>query len=249
MGARPLAFTLALTLPAAEPAWLAQFSEGLAAAADHFQIALVGGDTSRGPLTISIQVHGLVAGQCLRRDTAVVGDSVFVTGTLGDAALALPYLLAAQPPGQPLPDEAQRAFLQQRFYRPDLRLALAESLVGVASAAIDLSDGLLADLGHLCRRSGVAAEIHASCLPASDCLLALTAAGQRPSLQLTGGDDYELCFTAPPTQREQLQEFAEMLDVRITEVGRLLPGTGVTALDASGRVLNLPAAGYQHFGV
>lgn len=242
MGARPLAFTLALTLPQPDELWLLDFSDGLRESAARYRVALIGGDTTRGPLTITVQVHGSLRTGGLRRSGAQVGDGVFVSGTLGDAAAALAVLqgrLSAQP--------EQAHFLHERFYRPTARVVLGEALLGVATAAIDISDGLLADLGHVLRASAVGAECVLSRLPMSEALLAVTTREQAQQWAQSGGDDYELCFTAPLSAREHLRELAEMLDVPITEIGLITEGDALLCRDASGAIVTPAQSGYQHF--
>jgi thiamine-monophosphate kinase len=192
MGAAPLACTLALTLPDADPLWLQAFSEGLRQATGAFRLPLVGGDTTRGPVTvITVSVFGTCpAGAALTRGGARVGDAVCVSGTLGDGAAALAFL---EERWQPDPDAAEALFA--RFYRPRPRLALGQALRGQATACIDISDGLLADLGHLCAASGVGMALESAALPLSP---ALAGAGDRArDWALAGGDDYELAFTLP----------------------------------------------------
>ena len=193
MGARPLGMTLALTLPEIDDFWLTAFSQGLAEAVGEFNIPLVGGDTTRGPLTISVQVMGaLPAGKALLRGGAKVGDGVYVSGTLGDAAGALAFL---QEKWQPEPQHAE--YLWSRFYRPRARLELGVALQGLATAAIDVSDGLLADAGHIAAASGVAIVIDPALIPLSESLRSHDSRQQVLQWALTGGDDYELCFTLP----------------------------------------------------
>ena len=191
MGASPVCFTLALTLPDANQGWLKPFSEGLARASKAFGIALAGGDTTRGPLTISIQVHGTVeSGRALYRSGAKPGDLICVSGTLGAAGAALDYLAA------PAPSPAQLALLS-RYHFPQPRLSLGQQLAGCASSAIDISDGLLADLGHILDASGAGARIDTGRIPMMAELVALKGENAR-NLALGAGDDYELCITIPP---------------------------------------------------
>jgi thiamine-monophosphate kinase len=233
MGARPLWFTLALTLPEADEAWLAGFSRGLAALARLYHVALVGGDTTRGPLSITIQVHGSVPAElALRRDGARAGDDVWVSGHPGTAALGLRQLLAGGPR-----DEAARVFLA-----PVPRIALGLALRGLASAAIDVSDGLLADAGHIAGRSGVAIVLERERLPFSPPLAALADPQDACALALTGGDDYELCFTAPPRHAAAIAGAGADLGLACTRIGRVLAGQGVSCTGFVPR-----AAGYQHF--
>lgn len=237
MGATPLGFTLALSLPSVDVAWLVAFSDGLRRAATELGCPLIGGDTTRGPLTLSVQVHGAVpAGQALRRSGAQVGDDVWVSGSLGDGAAALAQLQHRTP------FSAEHvAYLHQRFYSPEVDFALAEALRGVATAAIDISDGLLADLAHLCRASAVAACLDAACLPLSAPLQLLPFA-QAMRWALTGGDDYRLCFTAPACHREDLSDRQGL-----ARIGTILPADDAQPLiRVAGFDEDVPA-GFRHF--
>lgn len=235
MGAEPAWCTLSLSLPESDPAWLDEFLQGFLDLAGEQRIALVGGDTTRGPLSIAVTAIGCVdAGRALRRAGACVDDDVWVSGALGDAAAALAQW--------PTPRDA----LRRRLDRPQPRVALGRRLLGLAHSAADVSDGLLADLGHICRASGVGAEIWLPTLPASDALLDL-AEVERVVWQATGGDDYELCFTAAVSQRDAIVRLGEELDLGLTRVGRIVPGHEVTALDASGQPWQGARQGYVHF--
>ncbi|WP_240126976.1 thiamine-phosphate kinase [Thermomonas alba] len=234
MGADPAWCTLALSLPQADAAWLEAFCDGLFALAARHGVALVGGDTTRGPLAVSITAHGFVpADAALRRDGARIGDDVWVSGTLGDAAGALAQWRAGATIAPPL---------RARLDRPTPRVELGRALRGIASSAIDISDGLLADLAHIARASGVGAEIEADALPASDALREAFAIDAMRRLQATGGDDYELCFTAPATQRETLHTLAARLDLPLARIGRIVAGSGVHCPGLDGIT-----PGYQHF--
>ena len=237
MGARPAWCTLSLSLPKADPAWIDAFLDGFMRLADQHAIALVGGDPTRGPLSISVTAMGLVESGCaLRRDAAQVGDDVWVTGSLGDAAMALQAVLQAR--------EVSVA-LRQRLDRPTPRVAAGQRLSGLVHACIDLSDGVLADLGHVCERSGVGAEIRMADLPCSDELAAVHAS-QRWTLQ-TSGDDYELCFTASPRNREHIVQALDFTDVSATRIGRIVAGQGAQALDSEGAPWLPASSGYTHF--
>lgn len=242
MGATPLAATLALTLPAADSAWLQAFSHGLHTALLAFDIALAGGDTTQGPLSLTVQVHGLVpSGQALLRSGARPGEQIFVSGSLGDARAALSLLA-----GELELDARQADYLQQRFYRPQPRLRLGQALVGLASSAIDISDGLVADTGHIAERSGVGAQLYLERLPLSATLQQLD---RRQALHwaATGGDDYELCFTLPPQRAPELTALAQQCDIALTCIGEIVAGSGVRLIDAEGRTVDLGRSGYQHF--
>lgn len=242
MGAKPLAFTLALTLPAIKLSWLQAFSNGLRAAADFYRIALIGGDTTQGPLSISLQVHGSVAaGTALNRAGAQAGDSIFVSGSLGDAAAALALL------NKNTVTDAAEKYLLARYYRPQARIELGLELVSLANAAIDISDGLLADLEHIAKASGLAARVDSWKVPLSSELNAIVSPEQALHYALTGGDDYELCFTAAAEQRQSILALSDRVGVAITEIGSLLPGAGVSCLNQQGDQLDFDQLGFQHF--
>ena len=229
MGASPLAMTVALTLPEADDFWLNAFSQGLTAAVTQYQLPLVGGDTTRGPLAITVQVFGsLPDNAALLRGGAVAGDRVYVSGTLGDAAGGLAFL---QQRWQPAPEHGE--YLLNRYYRPTARLALGQALLGQATAAIDISDGLLADAGHIAAASGVKISIESARVPLSDALTAHPDHAQALEWALCGGDDYELCFTLP----------ADLPGPRgCTHIGEVTAGAGVACdLDVD------KATGYRHF--
>ena len=239
MGAIPAWCTLALSLPAPDDAWLDACIDGFLALAEQHGIALVGGDTTRGTLSLTVTACGFVAaGTALRRDAAKIGDDVWVSGTLGDAALALREVLQ----GKSCADA-----LRSRLDHPTPRCTLGQSLVGIAHACIDVSDGVLQDLDHICVASGVGAGVRLDALPASDTLVAQVAGAERWRLQ-SSGDDYELCFTADPLQRDALDALAKTLDVRLTRIGRIVAGgSGVRALGAAGNEVQLQSSGYEHF--
>ncbi|ROS01626.1 thiamine-phosphate kinase [Sinobacterium caligoides] len=244
MGAQPRWFTLALTLPAIDEAWLAGFSEGLFELADKHQMALIGGDTTRGPLTISIQVHGVVTrGQYLSRAAAEEGDIIAVTGSLGDAAAGL---RVAQ--RQSLAETAEEAFLLRRFERPTARIEEGLLLRDYSRCAIDISDGLLADLGHICAGSGLGAEIEAALLPCSSALSTVNS-NERLEFQLRGGDDYELCVTVARENWSTLAAQFSSRDWPLTKIGRMVAGSGVCVHDGDEALSALPmsANGFKHF--
>ena len=244
-GARPLAFTLSLALPTADAAWLAGFSKGLLALADAHQCELVGGDTTRGPLCINITAFGEVpAGGALLRSGARAGDELWVSGTLGDARLALEAFRGRIALPQAV-FESARARLEQ----PQPRVALGQALVGIASSAIDVSDGLLGDLGHILQRSGVGASVQAACAPqllAAAQGLVLDEAIVR-ELVFAGGDDYELAFTAPAAQRAAVEAAATQAGTRVTRIGVIDAEPGLRVLDAQGRALAQDFTGFDHF--
>jgi len=252
MGGHPLWFLLALTLPEPEEIWLASFSDGLGRLAHELGIALVGGDTTRGPLAITITAVGSVpAGTALRRDRARPGDLVCVTGTLGDAALGLRltgHRAAAmqdesrEPCAQTQLDlEALRA----RLDRPTPRLQAGLALRDLATAAIDLSDGLSGDLGHVLAASGVGAELDADALPMSAAFARQAESGDRLALQAAGGDDYELCVCLPPACLAAAQR--ALGPVPLTVIGRIDAEPGLRWRTADGRLLIPELRSYQHF--
>ncbi len=239
MGATPVAFTLALTLPAADEAWLAEFSRGLERMASACSLSLVGGDTTRGPLSLTLTVFGRVpAGQALMRNGAQVGDLLCVGGSLGDAAGALPLVLGQRS----AQGESAEALLAQ-YWSPRPQLALGQALRGKATAALDISDGLLADCGHIARASGVALLIEQASLPLSSALLDIAGAEQARICALSGGDDYRLAFTLPSVLLPAI--LSDWPDVRV--IGRVRDGSGVQLLDETGQSIELPRSGYQHF--
>ena len=243
MGALPKWALLSIALPEADEAWLAEFSKGFFALADRFGVDLVGGDTTRGPLNISVTILGeVVPGQALRRDGARAGDDIWVSGELGGAALGLRHwqrecVLA--------PDEA--AHCLARLERPEPRVALGLALQGIAHAAIDVSDGLLADLGHILERSQLGAELELAAVPTAAAL-----AGHLPDALvrdcvLAGGDDYELCFTAPPSRRDDVLAAAAGAGVSVARVGRVTAEPGARTMGQDGRLLDMGLTGFDHF--
>jgi thiamine-monophosphate kinase len=241
-GARPLAFTLSLALPQAEAAWLEGFSRGLLALADAHGCELVGGDTTRGPLAINVSVFGEVpAGQALLRSGARPGDDLYVSGRLGDARLALEVFRGTVS----LPGEAFER-VRTAMERPQPRVALGLALRGVAHSAIDLSDGLLGDLGHVLQRSGCGARLDVDAVPRSDDLAAQPADLQR-LCTLAGGDDYELLFTAPAAKRDAVADAATAAGVAVTRIGRIEPEPGLHLVDAEGRPLANTWTSFDHF--
>ena len=250
-GAKPLAFTLALSLPRVDESWLAGFSRGLLALADAHGCELVGGDTTQGPLNICITVFGEVpTGQALLRSGARPGDDIYVSGTLGDARLALDALLGHIA----LPAEAL-ARARQRLERPTPRVALGLALRGVASSAMDVSDGLLGDLSHILKASGVGARIDTS---VTTYLVAEKAYSTGASgvfdakllhqCTLAGGDDYELAFTAPPAQRDAVAAASQASGTSVTRIGTVLAEPGLQLVDAQGQVVENRYASFDHFG-
>jgi thiamine-monophosphate kinase len=245
-GAQPLAFTLSLALPQVDEAWLAGFAQGLFALADAHDCELVGGDTTRGPLCINITVFGEVpAGQALLRSGASAGDDLWVSGTLGDARLALQAFRGTVS----LPQEVLAA-ARVRLEQPLPRVALGSVLRGIATSAIDISDGLVGDLGHVLKQSKVGATIE---LARAIEVFAATRGGfelparQVEELVLAGGDDYELAFTAPVARRGEVEAAAATARTTVTRIGRIDAEPGLRVVDSRGQALQRSPAGFDHF--
>ena len=242
-GAKPLAFTLALAMPQADEAWLEGFSRGLFALADEHDCELVGGDTTRGPLNICITAFGEVPqGEALLRSGARAGDDLYVSGALGDARLALEVFRGTLS----LPPEACE-FARARMEQPTPRIALGQALRRIASAAIDVSDGLLGDLGHVLRQSGVGASIDTAV--ARGLMQSAAALDDERKLEyvLAGGDDYELAFTAAAAQRDAVREAAGQARTRVTRIGRIEAQPGLRLLDAQGQPVARHYSSFDHF--
>jgi thiamine-monophosphate kinase len=251
-GARPLAFTLALALPQADAAWLEPFSQGLLALADTHDCELIGGDTTQGPLNICITVFGEVPVRdgrslALLRSGARAGDDIYVSGTLGDARLALECLR-----GQWVLPQALLAQARQRLETPAPRIALGMALRGIATSAIDISDGLLGDLGHVLAASGAGGRIDASAASglmacAGAALDAALAPDARLGCILAGGDDSELAFTAPAEARDAVQKAAVASATRVTRIGQIESGTGLRLVDGQGATMPNHYQSFDHF--
>ena len=239
MGAIPRWALLALSLPVAEDAWLAGFAEGLRDALLPAGVALVGGDTTRGPLTVSVQLLGLVPddGSALTRGGARTGDVLCVSGTVGDAAGGLARW------GQDAPDSP----LLRRFRRPTARLALGQGLRGIASACIDVSDGLLADAGHIAQASGCGLVVEPARLPLSEALGTTLGSQAAVEAALSGGDDYELCFCVPPARLAAVEALAARVGCPITVIGEVVSGSGIELKPGHGLGHTVGAGGYRHF--
>jgi thiamine-monophosphate kinase len=235
MGATPTWFTLALTCPKTDEIWLTKFSQGLLELAKAAQVSLIGGDTTCGPLTITIQIAGFVPPGCaLQRSGAQPGDGIYVTGTLGDAGLGL----ASVQKRVTLPRRIQE-FVESRLNRPTPRLSEGQALRGIASSAIDVSDGLVADLGHILSASAVGAILELDCLPLSSALRSHLPWAWH--LALSGGDDYELCFTVPRSRENLLPADS------FTRIGTIERTPGLRCLDADGHLFMPQKTGYEHF--
>lgn len=239
MGAVPRWATLAIALPQADDVWLERFSAGFFALAQQHGVDLIGGDTTRGPLNLCVSIIGEVPPQlALRRDGAREGDDIWVSGELGDAALGLAHLQ-----GKVALPQAELATCLTALHAPVPRIALGLALRGIARSAIDISDGLLADLGHILVRSQVAARIVFDDLPLSK---TLRDSGQS-KLALSGGDDYELCFTAAVENRVNIEHIAAELQLPLTRIGTIVAGTGCVVHDVNGHTINIEGNGYDHF--
>jgi thiamine-monophosphate kinase len=247
MGARPCWATLSLALPTTlvgeNDKWLQAFSEGFFKIADAYQVALIGGDTTRGPLTICVTVIGEVArGKALRRSGAKSGDDIWISGRLGDAALAL-----AHQQGTIMLEPHEIEGCLAGLNTPTPRIELGEGLIGLAHSAIDISDGLLADLGHILKCSQTSAIVS---MPKISCSASLSKYLPHPvalKCLLAGGDDYELCFTAPRSKRAKIDALSRQLVLPLTRVGKIGVGDGLVVLDGAGEVVTLETKGYDHF--
>ena len=245
MGAIPQWFTLSLSLPEANESWLAEFSQSLFAVADHFNCELVGGDTTCGPLSITIQAQGSVPiDSYLKRSGAQMGDHIFVTGSLGDGAAALAMLR-----NRLTVNNRESDYLYRRFYRPEPQLAAAQKLLGLSCTAIDISDGLLADLGHIASASQVAMVIDIDCLPLSPVLKMLYPQQPQRVQQwaLAGGDDYQLAFTVPKKKLSAIKQLISTGELQATKIGIVKAGRGIEC-----RLQGKPhpcdfEQGFQHF--
>jgi thiamine-monophosphate kinase len=243
MGAEPRWFTLALALPEVDVEWLSAFSLGLREMADEYGVVLIGGDTTRGPLTISIQIAGVVPqGAAITRAGGRVGDEVWVSGPLGAAAAAVMHRT-----GRIELAGRAKALCDVRLDLPSPRVLLGQHLRGVATAMLDLSDGLVGDLSHICERSHCGAELDWTRIPYPREIADLPADLLREAV-LAGGDDYELCFAAPAEKHDEIVEIGRRLDLPLACIGRLLIGDRVTVCDENGQPLALSRGGFDHFG-
>ncbi|SFU73660.1 thiamine-phosphate kinase [Nitrosomonas eutropha] len=251
MGATPRWITLSLTLTetlAQNDTWLKAFSSGFFTLADQYQVELIGGDTTSGPLNIGVQIIGEVEqGNALRRSDAKPGDDIWVSGFLGDAALALQFLQQ-----HITLTEHEAAPCLIALHTPTPRVALGKALINVAHSAIDISDGLLADLGHILERSDVAATVDFDRIPCSPTLKNKlqqenTARQLAIDCLLSGGDDYELCFTVPENRHDVIAQLAQQTGVKLSRIGKIVPGKGLAVLNANGNPLIFNKKGYDHF--
>ena len=242
MGATPKWAMLALTVPKPDEAWLEGFARGFFALATAHGVDLVG-DTARGPRNICVQIMGEVPhGRALRRDGARVGDDVWVSGHVGDAAAAVAHVK-----GDIRLRGSLLAHCLARLDRPAPRVALGRMLVGMANSAIDISDGLVADLGHICERSAVGAAVEFAAVPCSAELMPLRGHALVTRAILTGGDDYELCFTAAAGRRAEIEAMSGQAGLALTCVGRIVAGEGVAVVDQAGRPMSVKDGGFDHF--
>ena len=243
MGANPKWATLAIALPNNESAWLSQFSNGFFACAKAFNIDLIGGDTTRGPLTISVQIMGEVPrGRAIKRSTAKVGDDIWVSGTLGDAALALAHMQDKVT----LPED-EFISCAKSLHTPQPRVALGLALRDIANSAIDISDGLLADLGHILDASKVGAVLHLQALPKSQAMKNNLPNKLTQQMILAGGDDYELCFTAPVEMQTKIVRLSESLGLQLSHIGHITQSSGLIVIGLDNEVLNIKETGFDHF--
>jgi thiamine-monophosphate kinase len=243
MGAMPYWAMLAITVPSVDHAWLGAFAKGFFDLAEEFNVSLVGGDTTRGPLSLTVTIMGEVpAGAALRRSGAKAGNDIWVSGHIGDAALAV-----AHRHGRLKLEEADYNEAVMRLYEPMPRVQLGQALRGLATAAIDISDGLLADLGHICRLSGVGATVELERIPLSAIAAKQVHSDAGRTAIVAGGDDYELCFTANPNSRESIDDLQQMLGVQLTRIGQVRRGKGVSLLGPDNKAVKVDGRGYDHF--
>ena len=243
MGAKPRWVTLAISLPEADDAWLERFSAGFLSLAELHSVELVGGDTTRGPLNLSVTILGEVPqGQSLLRSGAQAGDEIWVSGNLGDAALAL-----ARMQENATLNDAQFSACSAALHQPQPRVELGLALRGIAKSAIDISDGLLADLRHILDASNVGAQLNYSALPTSDVLRELLPEPLGKQCVLSGGDGYELCFTADAESHEKISAVGVQLDLKLTCIGEIIEGQDCVVQDGAGINIDVKGAGYDHF--
>ena len=245
MGATPTWMSLALTLPEIKEAWLAEFSQSLFAILDRYGVSLIGGDTTKGSLSITLTAQGfLPENQGLFRHQAKAGDWIFISGFLGDSAAGLDLLLQ----NRKIENESDR-YLIQRHLRPTPRVELGLALRSFSCCSLDISDGLLADLGHILERSQVGAEIYLENLPLSRHLCTKYEQTQAEKFALTGGEDYELCFTVSEEKREEMEQVLRSQGIKVTCIGKILPQTSGLNLLKNGEKVALPEhCGFDHFG-
>jgi len=245
MGAEPAWATLSLTMPQADEMWLQQFSDGFFELAREFNVQLIGGDTTQGPLSVTVQLMGLVPqGEALKRSGAKAGDRIFVSGNVGDAALGLHIHQRKFSP--PNPTEKQKQTLLTKLHRPLPRVELGIALRNVASSVIDISDGLVADMSHILDASQIGAVIHLERLPVSESMRASVDSVDQFAYTLGGGDDYELCFTVPESKMAAISKIQQQLTIIVTEIGVIEETRGLRLLN-KGVEIKLPIKGFEHF--
>lgn len=243
MGAEPAWVTLGLSLPEADEVWLSAFMQGFAALASEHNVQLVGGDTTRGPLCITVQVHGFIPrGKALTRAGAKPGDLIYVSGNLGDAGLALQSNL-----GNIVVDDNYLADIQRQLDWPQPQLVLGRLIRDYATSAIDLSDGLASDLGHICKASGVGASIHTEYLPLSIAVQTQVDKDQDYSLPLSAGDDYQLAFTLAESSQDEFETLAAKRGFEVANIGLIEQGKGIRLIMPDGSETNEISKGYDHF--
>jgi len=243
MGATPRWGLLAMAMPKADEAWVEAFSRGFFSLVDKYNVDVIGGDTTRGPLNFCVQIMGEVpVGAALMRSGAKVGDDIWVSGEIGDAALALAHLQ-----GRVKLTDASLAICLPRLHAPAPRIELGLLLRGLAASCIDISDGLLADLGHILDRSGVSAELWLDALPRSTAIRECPEKALAQNCVLAGGDDYELCFTASANHRAAIEALAEASGTWLTRIGKINSGRGLSVLDTNHQPIEISAIGFDHF--
>ena len=243
MGAEPVAVSLSLSLPEHDAEWLDGFASGFFSLLNEYDVQLIGGDTTRGPLSISLTIYGIVPrGQCIHRSGASAGDAIYITGTLGDAGAALLGLT-----GELKLTGPQRRSLEERLNRPQPRVAIGNSLRGIASSAIDISDGLCADVGHLLESSRLGASLYVEQLPLSDTYREVFDVAGGWHLPLYAGDDYELCFTIPDAGTQKLKDIIDRTDIPISCIGMIDSTPGLKLIQPDGSTEIVEPTGYDHF--
>ncbi|MBA3696161.1 MAG: thiamine-phosphate kinase [Methylotenera sp.] len=243
MGAKPKWATLSISLPENDATWLSHFSQGFFSCADAFDVDLIGGDTTRGPLNISVQIIGEIPiGQAIRRSGAKIDDDIWVSGKLGCAALGLAHILGKQQMAA-----NSLAHHLQALHCPQPRVLLGLALRGLVHSCLDISDGLLSDLGHIVKASNVGAEIHLDAIPTSTYIKKHLKTPAFQQYVLAGGDDYELCFTAPERHAENILIAAKNINIPVVKIGKITATHGINVVDTGGNPIQVAQTGYNHF--